>query len=581
MPEQVLVIDNLSVDFVSRAKTTHAVRDVSFSVGPSEILTVVGESGSGKSVTALSIVRLLPTTARMSGSINLSGIDLGSLSEEGMRKVRGADIGMVFQDPMQALNPVFTIGWQVIEAIKLHQRYLNRAQLHKRARELLKRAGIADAERRLDQYPHELSGGLRQRVMIAIAIANDPKLLIADEATTALDVTVQAEILDLFRDLRDESGMSFLVITHNMGVVADVADRVVVMRDGRDVEVAAVDQLFAHPENKYTTELLASVPRFVPHPPGTRFGSSHASEIVPLILDDSETKDAEKLVLEVKDLVVEFGTRGSRFRAVDGVSLQIGHGEIVGLVGESGSGKSTVGRAAAGLYAAKSGSVSVLGEDLSKLGRRHLHEVRRRCAIVLQDPSSSLDPRMTVGQSIAEPMIINGLGSRYEREHRVARVLDSVRLGSGLASRYPHELSGGQRQRASIARALVLEPQLMIADEPTSSLDVSVQASVLDLFLDLQRDIGFACLFITHDLAVVSVLAHRVVIMSQGKVVEDGDTDQVFFAPRQLYTRRLVEAVPVPDPPEQRRRRMAMKLPRGSTDAALALDERGLGDLSI
>jgi peptide/nickel transport system ATP-binding protein len=404
VPEQVLDIRNLSVDFVSHAETTHAVRDVSFSVGLSEILALVGESGSGKSVTASSVVRLLPNTARMSGSINLSGTDLESLSEAQMRKVRGAEIGMVFQDPMQALNPVFTVGWQVAEAVKLHQRHLDRAQLGKRAGELLRRAGIADAERRLDQYPHELSGGLRQRVMIAIAIANDPKLLIADEATTALDVTVQAEILDLFRDLRDESGMAVLVITHNMGVVADVADQVVVMRDGRVIEEAPVDQLFAHPEHAYTTELLASVPRFVPHPPGTRFGSAFASDSASPIRDSVETKGAGDLVLEVNDLVVEFGTRGSRFRAVDGVSLHIDQGEIVGLVGESGSGKSTVGRAAAGLYSASSGSVSVLGDDLSKLGRRRLHEVRRRCALVLQDPSSSLDPRMTVGQSIAEPI---------------------------------------------------------------------------------------------------------------------------------------------------------------------------------
>ncbi len=580
MPEQVLAINNLSVDFVSRAKTTHAVRDVSFSVGPGEILAVVGESGSGKSVTALSIIRLLPSTARIAGSINLSGTNLDSLSEPEMRKVRGAEIGMVFQDPMQALNPVFTVGWQVVEAIKLHQRHLNRAQLRKRAGELLERAGIADARRRLDQYPHELSGGLRQRVMIAIAIANDPKLLIADEATTALDVTVQAEILDLFRDLREMSGMAILVITHNMGVVADVADRVVVMRDGRDVEEAPVDQLFAHPQHAYTRELLASVPRFIPHPPGTRFGSSAAADIASPILEGSEAKDARDLVLELNDLVVEFGTRTSRFRAVDGVNLHIGHGEIVGLVGESGSGKSTVGRAAAGLYSANSGSVNVLGNDLSKLGRRRLHEVRTKCALVLQDPSSSLDPRMTVGESIAEPMIINGVGSRRERESRVAHVLDSVRLSSGLAFRYPHELSGGQRQRASIARALVLEPRLLIADEPTSSLDVSVQASVLDLFLDLQRDIGFACLFITHDLAVVSVMSHRVVIMSQGKVVEDGDTDQVFFNPRQSYTRRLVDAVPVPDPPEQRRRRAAMNSAKRSAEVAALLNERSAGEPS-
>lgn len=550
--DRVLTIENLTVDFRGQQGITHAVRGLSLEAARGEIVAVVGESGSGKSVTAMSVMGLLPPTAERSGRILLEGQDLGTLDEKAMRAVRGSRIGMVFQDPMRALNPVYTVGWQVAEAIRLHAPTIRKQDLVPRATELLRRAGIPQPERRLGQYPHELSGGLRQRVMIAIAIANEPALLIADEATTALDVTVQAEILDLLRHMRDQTGMAMLVITHNMGVVADVADRVVVMRAGRCMEQASVGDLFSRPQDPYTAHLLSSVPRLARHPRRTpAAGVSSPNE-------EGTKHEEPKRALEFEDVVIEFGRRSSRLRAVDRVSLSVEAGQIVGLVGESGSGKSTLGRAAVGLYRPTSGTVRIDGRELSMLRRRSLRTLRRHCSIVMQDPGSSLDPRMTIAQSIAEPMVINGVGSRRERRTRVLEVLDQVRLGPAFAARYPHQMSGGQLQRASIARALVLQPSLLIADEPTSALDVSVQASVLEVLLQLQQDSGFACLFITHDLAVVSMLADRVVVMHQGRIVEQGDREQVLFEPSDAYTRRLVGASPVPDAEEQRRRRVAL-----------------------
>jgi peptide/nickel transport system ATP-binding protein len=405
---------------------------------------------------------------------------------------------------------------------------------------LLSLAGIPEPGKRLGQFPHELSGGLRQRVMIAIAIACDPAVLIADEATTALDVTVQAEILDLLREIRQRLGTAICVITHNMGVVADTADRVVVMHDGRIVEQAPVDDLFGRPAQEYTRSLLASVPRLQPRP-------------------DKAAPDAgeEAPVLAVENLSVDFGSRIRPLRAVDDVSFTVGRGEILGLVGESGSGKSTVGRCAIGLLRPAAGSVKLLGEDLTRAHGGRLRRLRQRCGIVFQDPGSSLDPRMTIEECIAEPLVIAREGNRAQRAARVAELLESVRLDPATAARYPHELSGGQRQRISIARAIALRPELLVADEPTSALDVSVQATVLDLLLDLQASLGFACLFISHDLAVVSFLAHRVAVMRAGRLVETGEREQVLFAPADDYTRRLVASAPVPDPAEQRRRRAA------------------------
>ncbi|MDN3355590.1 ABC transporter ATP-binding protein [Actinomadura sp. DC4] len=529
-PGPTLAIEDLSVSFTSRHETVRAVDGVSITVNPGEIVAVVGESGSGKSVTSLSTLGLLPPTANVSGKVRVGGLDVTTLDGPRLRAVRGAEVAMVFQEPMTALNPAFTVGWQVAEALRLHIADLSRKQALDRAAELLEMVGIRDARRRLGQFPHELSGGLRQRVVIAMAIACEPKILIADEATTALDVTVQAEILDLLRDLRERFGMAMLVITHNMGVVADIADRVVVMYEGKVVEQALVEDLFARPEADYTKRLLAAVPRLAP-------GEQRAR--------DASAPEA----LSLEHVTVEF--RGG-VRAVEDLSLTIAQGEVLGLVGESGSGKSTVGRAAIGLLKPTSGTVRLLGEPLSGAKGRALRRLRRRCGIVFQDPASSLDPRMTVGDCVAEPLVISGAGDRTDR---VVALLESVELDPAVRRRHPHELSGGQRQRVGIARALALDPQLVIADEPTSALDVSVQAAVLDMFLELQERLGFACLFITHDLAVVGKVSDRVAVMNEGRLVEVGPRDEVLFSSQEEYTRRLVTSAPVPDPVEQRRRR--------------------------
>ncbi|GAA4502550.1 ABC transporter ATP-binding protein [Actinoallomurus oryzae] len=529
-----LAIEDLSVTFRSGREAVRAVDGVSITVAPGEIVAVVGESGSGKSVTSMSTLGLLPPTAKVGGTVRVGGVDVTTLDGARLRAIRGAEVAMVFQEPMTALNPAFTVGWQVAEALRLHIADLSRKQALDRAAELLEMVGIRDARRRLGQFPHELSGGLRQRVVIAMAIACEPKVLIADEATTALDVTVQAEILDLLRDLRTKFGMAMLVITHNMGVVADIADRVVVMYQGKVVEQAPVDDLFNRPEADYTKRLLAAVPRLTP-------GERREREV------------RTEAALSLENLVVEFRGKGrSRVRAVDDVTLTIAEGEVLGLVGESGSGKSTVGRAAVGLIKPASGTVRLLGEPLSEARGRDLRRLRRHCGIVFQDPASSLDPRMTVGDCVAEPLVINGVGDRNER---VVALLKSVELDPALRLRHPHELSGGQRQRVGIARALALDPRLVIADEPTSALDVSVQAAVLEVFLELQERLGFACLFITHDLAVVGRVSDRVAVMNQGRLVEVGARDDVLFDSQEEYTRRLVTSAPVPDPVEQRRRR--------------------------
>jgi peptide/nickel transport system ATP-binding protein len=551
MPDPALLIKDLVVSFGA----IRAVDGVSLSIAPGEIVALVGESGSGKSMTAMAAMGLLPPTARWSGDIIVGGTPLRGLAAAELRKLRGSRIAMVFQEPMTALNPSFTIGWQVAEAVRVHDRSVSRSAALAKASELLSLAGIPDPQRRLRQFPHELSGGLRQRVMIAIAIACDPAVLIADEATTALDVTVQAEVLDLLREIRQQLGTAICVITHNMGVVADSADRVAVMHDGKIVEQAPVDDLFHRPAEEYTRSLLASVPRLQPHPAGARLIERPETATKPQT-EPAPPAANGKPVLAVEDLTVDFGSRmrGS-LRAVDGVSFTIDAGEILGLVGESGSGKSTVGRCAMGLLSPSRGSVRLLGEELSSAHGRKLRRLRQRCGIVFQDPGSSLDPRMTIEECVAEPLVIASAGNRATRAARVAELLKSVRLDPAVRSRYPHELSGGQRQRISIARALALRPELLVADEPTSALDVSVQATVLDLLLDLQAELGFACLFITHDLAVVSFLAHRVAVMRSGRLVETGERDQVLFAPADEYTRRLVASAPVPDPGEQRRRR--------------------------
>ncbi|WP_280242118.1 ABC transporter ATP-binding protein [Nocardia abscessus] len=541
-PRPALSIESLSVTFATDAGPVHAVTDVSYEVYPGEVLAIVGESGSGKSVSSRTAMGLLPATATVRGLVTLGTEQVTAMGEKQLTALRGGAISMVFQEPGLALDPLFTVGFQIGEALRAHTK-LGKKAAKARAVELLRLVGLPDPEHRVDYYPHQLSGGQKQRVVIAIAIACEPKVIIADEPTTALDVTVQAEILALLRDLRDRTGSAIVLITHNMGVVADIADRVVVMRDGAVVEQAPVDELFARPTADYTRALLAAVPHL-----GTEQLEHGPS--------DSARIEGDP-VLEVRDLVVEFpGPFGRpRLRAVDGVSLRIGPGETLGLVGESGSGKSTIGRCVAALQRPTSGMVRVRGQDIAGLSPRKLRPIRRRFGFVFQDPASSLNPRLTVGECVAEPLIVHKAGSSAQIRARVRRLLDDVRLPAGAERRYPHELSGGQRQRASLARALVLDPDLLVADEPTSALDVSVQAAVLELFGELQRECGWACLFISHDLAVVDQLADRIMVLRDGAVVEHGDRDRILRAPREEYTRRLVGAVPVPDPVRQRHRR--------------------------
>ncbi|WP_216894486.1 ABC transporter ATP-binding protein [Nocardia alni] len=551
-----LSIESLSVTFATDAGTVNAVDDVSYEVYPGEVLAIVGESGSGKSVSSRTAIGLLPKTARVRGLVTVGSHTITSMSEKQLTALRGGEISMVFQEPGSALDPLFTVGFQICEALRAHTK-LSRKSAKTRAVELLRMVGLPDPEHRVNFYPHQLSGGQKQRVMIAIAIACEPKVIIADEPTTALDVTVQAEILELLRDLRDRIGSAIVLITHNMGVVADLADRVVVMRDGHVVETAPVHDLFAAPREQYTRDLLAAVPHLGA---GLDTASSDApqEDSLPTAATAGEPATAET-VLEVVDLVVEFaGALGrSSFRAVDSVSLTIARGETLGLVGESGSGKTTIGRCVAGLQRASSGIVRIEGQDLTGLSERKLRPVRKRLGFVFQDPATSLNPRLTVGQCVAEPLVVHRAANGEALRSRVRSLLDAVQLPAGAEDRYPHELSGGQRQRASLARALVLNPDLLIADEPTSALDVSVQATVLELFADLQREFGWACLFISHDLAVVDQLAGRIMVLRNGSVVEQGTRDEILRHPEQEYTQRLVAAVPVPDPVEQRRRREA------------------------
>ncbi|GAB2665981.1 ABC transporter ATP-binding protein [Gordonia jinhuaensis] len=535
-----LRIEDLSVTFLTDAGVVDAVRDVSYRVRRGEILAVVGESGSGKSVSSRTAIGLLPDTATVTGHVYLGDHEVTAMSNKQMHRLRGKDVAMVFQEPGAALDPLFTVGYQIAEAVRAHPmpgHKIGRKQARDRAVELLTMVGLPDPQRRVDYYPHELSGGQKQRVVIAIAIACDPAVIIADEPTTALDVTVQAEILALLRDLRDRLDSAIVLITHNMGVVAEMADRVVVMNRGRVVEEAGVTDLFAHPRAAYTRQLLDAVPHL------------GAQDSPAPVAEDAET------VLAVRDLSVVFpgGVGSGSFTAVEEVSFTIARGETFGLVGESGSGKTTIGRCVAGLQSPSSGSITVLGTDIAGLSPRRLKPLRKRFGFVFQDPATSLNPRMTVGECIAEPLIVHDrVSGATARRARVRELLDAVRLPAGTEKRYPHELSGGQRQRANLARALILEPDLVVADEPTSALDVSVQASVLELFAELQQRWNFGALFISHDLAVVEILAHRVGVLQHGRLVESGPTESVLRSPAQPYTQRLLAAVPVPDPARAR-----------------------------
>jgi peptide/nickel transport system ATP-binding protein len=545
--DAVLEFTDLRVTFGTEFGDVHAVKGISLEVHPGEVVALVGESGSGKSVTSTTALGLLPGNARVSGSVRVGDKIVTELDPAGLRKLRGNDVAMVFQEPMTALNPVLTIGDQLTESLQLHGLAYGK-QATARAAELLRMVGIPEPERRLKQYPHELSGGQRQRVVIAMAISCDPKVIIADEPTTALDVTVQADILDLLRSLKDKLDTGILLITHNMGVVADMADRVAVMYKGDLVEQGTAEQVLTDPQHEYTKRLLAAVPRL-----GEGSGQDDAAVAKAV---ESENVDAAVPALTLDNLVIEYHRLGKpAFRAVDDVSFTVGAGEIVGLVGESGSGKSTIGKCALGLIPAVSGAVRILDQDYAKLGKKELKALRRRIGVVFQDPAASINPRFPVGEAIAEPLVVHEVGDAKSRQKRVLELLDAVELPRSFYNRYPHELSGGQRQRVSIARALTLEPELLVADEPTSALDVSVQAAVLDMFTSLQQEFGFACLFVSHDLAVIDMLAHQVVVLQNGRIVEQGTRDEVLRHPREDYTRRLLAAAPVPHPGQQKQRR--------------------------
>ncbi|PUA80663.1 dipeptide ABC transporter ATP-binding protein [Nocardioides currus] len=539
MSSPLLSIEHLAISF---SHPRPAVNDISVSIGAGEIVALVGESGSGKSMTARAVLGLLPDGATATGSITLTGADgsetpLLGVGEVALNKVRGRRIAMVFQEPQTALNPVRTIGWQLREALRAHGR-VDKAAARERAVELLTQVEIPSPEERLDHYPHQLSGGQRQRVVLALALANEPELLLADEPTTALDVTVQAEILALLSRIRERTGTSILLITHNMGVVAQVADRVVVLQQGDVVEEADTRTLFASPQHAYTKQLLGAVLR-LPEP-DTRVHALHE-------VDDRREVEP---VVRFDGVHVAYGSRkrGRAFPAISDVTFDVRAGEVVGLVGESGSGKTTLGRLAAGLVPLAGGEVLVAGEDLLGASASRRRELRRSIAFVHQDPQAALDPRVRIGDTISEPLDIHDVGTRAERRARVTELLEAVRLPASYAARLPHELSGGQRQRVAVARALALRPTLVIADEPTSALDVSVQADVLTLFRQLQEELAFACLFISHDLAVVHEVADRVAVLKGGRLVELGPVQRVFAAPRADYTRALLAAVPAPDP---------------------------------
>ncbi|MDF3855771.1 ABC transporter ATP-binding protein [Paracoccus pantotrophus] len=565
--EPTLEVRNLQVRFMSQDGPVTAVRNVSFVVRPGETLAIVGESGSGKSVTALSIMRLTPPeSSKIEGSIKLNGRELLTLSDGEMRHVRGNEVAMIFQEPMTSLNPVHTVGSQIAEALIAHRRMSPREAKAETIR-LLEKVRIPAAKSRFNEYPHNFSGGMRQRVMIAMALACGPKLLIADEPTTALDVTIQAQILDLIKTLQKEEGMSLLFITHDMGVVAEIADRTVVMYNGEAVEAGSTADIFAAPKHPYTRSLLSAVPKL-----GSMEGREQpmrfpivdratGESAMPMEVPDTVSREGRPL-LEVTGLTKRFEMRSGlfaplkgRIHAMENLSFSLSAGETLALVGESGCGKSTTGRAVLRLSEPQSGSVLFDGVDVLRLTQSELREQRKRMQMIFQDPFASLNPRLNVGAAIAEPMIINNLATRSQARERVAELLRRVGLQPEMASRFPHEFSGGQRQRVCIARALSLEPKLVVADEAVSALDVSVKAQVVNLMLDLQASMGLAYLFISHDMAVVERVSHRVAVMYLGEIVEIGPRKAIFQNPQHPYTKRLLAAVPIADPARRSQKR--------------------------
>ncbi|SAK89028.1 oligopeptide/dipeptide ABC transporter ATPase [Caballeronia hypogeia] len=549
-----LEVRDLRVNFGAH----RAVRGLDLDIAEGETLALVGESGCGKSATALSLMRLVPEPGVVSGSVRFDGRDVLALSPRDMRDLRGSQISMIFQEPMTSLNPVLPVGAQIVETLRRHER-LSKQAAHRRAVELLDLVHVPEAHRRVSDFPHELSGGQRQRVMIAMAVACRPRLLIADEPTTALDVTIQARILDLLAELRRELSMSLLLITHDLGVVAEHADRVAVMLAGEKVEEAPVAQLFTRPRHAYTRGLLGAslnvatelhyrdwkLPEIRHIPSADGKSAFNVTPLAPIRVPDTQFDD-EAPLLSLRDLKVEYAHRHGKgaLRAVDGVSFDIARGETVGLVGESGCGKSTLSKAILRLVPVSGGAIHWRGADITALSERVLRPLRAQVQMVFQDPYASLNPRRSVGEILDTVMAVNGIADARERRRRATSMLDRVGLPNTALDRYPHEFSGGQRQRIGIARALVLEPALLICDEPVSALDVSIQAQILNLLVELKRDLGLAYLFISHDLSVVRYIADRVHVMHGGRIVESGGHREIWRAPQHAYTRTLLDAIP-------------------------------------
>ncbi|MBR9894055.1 ABC transporter ATP-binding protein [bacterium] len=543
-----LSVRDLTISFGKGRHRNVAVKDLSYDLRAGETLAIVGESGSGKSVSSMALLGLLPRGAATieAGRARFDGRDLLHLSDEQLRGIRGDRVTMIFQEPMTSLTPVLRIGQQLTEALIEHKG-MSRSQAAARGREMLTLVGLDDAPRRMKQFPHELSGGMRQRVMIAMAMASDPAILLADEPTTALDVTVQAQILDLMRDLKARFGTSIILITHDMGVVAEMADRVVVMRKGRKIEEGTVREIFETPQQDYTKALLAAVPRL----------GAHAAAAEPRQVVDGPSRPGARL-LHTHGMSKTFRERGlfaakaGGTAAMQDVGFDLAAGETLALVGESGSGKSTTGRAVLRLLELDQGVIEIGGTDMRRLSGGAVRKARREMQMIFQDPFASLNPRLSAGRLVAEPMVIHGLAKGRELQDRTEQLFTRVGLEADHMRRFPHEFSGGQRQRLSIARALSVNPKLIVADEPTSALDVSVQAQVLELMLELQQSLGLAYLFISHDMAVVEEVAHRVAVMRRGRIVEIGPRQAVLNDPRHPYTRALLAAVPVPDPTRTR-----------------------------
>ncbi|MVA27806.1 ABC transporter ATP-binding protein (plasmid) [Agrobacterium vitis] len=563
----VVSVQNLTTSFKVNDQWKSVIRNISFDIAPRETVAIVGESGSGKSVTSLSIMRLLAAqSSRIEGTVRLGGRDLLSLPEDEMRRVRGNEISMIFQEPMTSLNPIIPIGKQIGEALSVHKQ-ISKAESKAEVIRLLERVRIPNATGRYDEYPHQFSGGMRQRVMIAMALASRPKLLIADEPTTALDVTVQGQILDLIKTLQEEEGTSVLFITHDMGVVAEVADRTLVMFRGDAVEVGETADIFHRGQHPYTRALLSAVPQL---------GSMNNRElplrfpvINPVSGEQQPSRDVEdtvrrdsKPILEVQDLTMRFdirpgllGRKSGAVHAVEKVSFDLFEGETLSLVGESGCGKSTTGRSITRLVTPTKGKIFVDGHNVLQMNSSSLRKMRRSIQMIFQDPYASLNPRMSIGSAIVEPYIQHRYGTHAQARDKAASLMQKVGLSPDMMQRFPHQFSGGQRQRVAIARALMLDPKIIVADEAVSALDVSIKAQVCNLLLDLQQSLNLAFLFICHDMAVVERVSHRVAVMYLGEIVEIGPRRAVFENPQHPYTKKLMSAVPIPDPSRRRMHR--------------------------